>query len=109
MFYYKLIRDKVPQLIKQAGKKPITETIEDDAEFRLYLERKLDEEVQEYHESGDPEELADILEVVMSIAEARGIKYCDLMDMTIKKGVRNGRFSSRTLLVRIDEPGRSRE
>lgn len=107
MFFIKLVRDKVPQLIKQAGKKPIIETVEDDAEFLLYLERKLDEEVQEYHESRDPEELADILEVVMTIAETRGIRYCDLMDMTVKKGLKNGRFSSRTLLVRIDEPGRS--
>ena len=44
MLCNKLVRDKIPQIIIKAGKKPIIRTLSDD-EVPLYLEMKLEEEV----------------------------------------------------------------
>lgn len=43
-----------------------------DEEYLTELEKKLDEEVREYHEDKNLVEMADILEVLYAICEARG-------------------------------------
>jgi predicted house-cleaning noncanonical NTP pyrophosphatase (MazG superfamily) len=96
------VRDKIPQIIKRDGKRAITDTLSEE-EFEIYLERKLDEEVKEYHGSKSAEELADILEVVTTLAKIKGISFADLVDMQTKKAVRRGGFSKRILLVAVAE------
>lgn len=100
--YDKLVRDKIPQIIKAQGKKAVVRILRKD-EFKIYLERKLDEEVKEYHESKDVEELADILEVIIALAESKGCSFVDLMDMRTKKAVKKGGFSKRVLLLEVHE------
>ncbi len=51
----------------------------EDKEYRISLEKKLDEEVAEYHESKELEELADILEVVCALCSAQGHSADELM------------------------------
>ena len=68
--YNKLVRDNIPEIIKSNGETPITRIL-DDEEYKKELERKLLEEYNEVLESsGDDrmEELADMLEVMISIA-----------------------------------------
>jgi predicted house-cleaning noncanonical NTP pyrophosphatase (MazG superfamily) len=67
----KLVRDRIPEIIEKSGKIPITRTLTD-AEFKVFLEKKLDEEVAEFNESHSLEELADIWEVVYSLCHAYG-------------------------------------
>lgn len=43
----KLVRDKIPEIIKEDGKTPITRIL-DDEEYLDELDIKLSEEVQEY-------------------------------------------------------------
>ena len=71
MIYNKLVRDKIPSIIESQGKTPKVCILDDDA-YALALERKLDEEVGEFHKEKNPEELADILEVVSALAENLG-------------------------------------
>ncbi len=54
--YNKLVRDKIPEIIRAGGETPYIRIL-DDAEFRLYLEAKLDEEVAEFHKEQNLEEL----------------------------------------------------
>ena len=61
--YDKLVRDKIPEVIQQAGKQPITDILSQ-VDIAAALDRKLMEEVQEYLESGSVEEMADVLEVL---------------------------------------------
>ena len=42
--YQKLVRDKIPQIIRNSGSMPITRVL-DDAEYLSCLENKLDEEL----------------------------------------------------------------
>lgn len=59
----KLVRDRIPEIIKNDGKMPIMEILSDE-EYLKELDKKLSEEVAEYQADKSIEEMADILEVV---------------------------------------------
>jgi predicted house-cleaning noncanonical NTP pyrophosphatase (MazG superfamily) len=67
--YNKLVRDKIPDIIMRRGDKPVTQILDAGA-YRRELRRKLQEEVAEFGESGEVEELADVLEVVYALAKS---------------------------------------
>ena len=69
--YNKLVRDRIPEIIEANGHKCETRVLNDD-EYLLELKNKLQEEVNEFLESGSVEELADILEVVHSLSAQFG-------------------------------------
>ncbi len=102
MFYCKLVRDKIPQIIEKDGKRALIEVLDDES-FEPFLERKLDEEVKEYHESKDAEELADILEVLITLAKLKGLSFADLVDLQTKKAVKKGGFSKKIFLIAVCE------
>ena len=90
----KLVRDKIPEIIEASGATPLTRILETE-EYLTCLEAKLDEEVQEFHESKLPEELADILEVVYALAEARGCSRQQLQEVFDAKHAARGGFAKR--------------
>lgn len=98
MIYNKLVRDKIPEIIASCGEKAHIRTLEA-AEYALCLEKKLDEEVAEYHESHALEELADILEVLFALAEAGGHSKTELMAACDAKREKRGGFSQRVFLL----------
>ena len=69
--YSKLVRDRIPEIIKASGKTCVTEFLSDDEYLRM-IDAKLDEELAEYHKDLNVEELADLLEVIYAAAKARG-------------------------------------
>lgn len=98
----KLVRDKIPEIMADSGIKA-TFRILAQSEYMEYLEKKLDEEVEEFHASKDIEELADIMEVLYAIAVAKG-RGADKLDAErIKKRGARGGFSNRILLLDIEE------
>ena len=90
----KLVRDKIPEIIEASGATPLTRILETE-EYLSCLEAKLDEEVSEYHESEQVEELADILEVVYALAEAQGYSRQQLLAVYEKKNAARGGFEKR--------------
>ena len=90
----KLVRDKIPEIIKASGATPLTRILETE-EYLSCLEAKLDEEVQEFHESKSPEELADILEVVYALAAAQGCSREQLQQIFDAKHTARGGFKKR--------------
>ena len=63
------------------------------------LEKKLDEEVGEYHRDKNAEELADILEVVFALADDIGCSREKLMEIYQHKHDARGGFSQRCFLI----------
>jgi len=98
----KLVRDLIPQILSGFGKRCCTETLSDE-NFLSMVDLKLDEEVAEYHESGNLEELADILEVVYAAAAARGYTAQELDALRERKKKERGAFDKRVLLKTINE------
>lgn len=96
--YNKLVRDRIPEIMEANGEIPIARILDPD-EYLACLEAKLDEEVCEFHESKDPEELADILEVVYALAEAHGCNKQALFDICQQKNNARGGFSKRIFLI----------
>ena len=90
----KLVRDKIPQIIMSDGKNPIIRTLSDD-EYLKELDRKLDEEVSEYQADKSLEEMADVLEVLFAICEARGHSVNELMKVRDEKRENRGGFKEK--------------
>jgi UDP-glucose 4-epimerase len=93
----KLVRDKIPEIITKRGDKPVTHTLGTDS-YRQELRRKLQEEVDEFCESGKVEELADILEVVYALAAAEQVSQFQLEEIRKRKRKEIGGFDQRILL-----------
>lgn len=90
----KLVRDKIPEIIKSDGKEPITRILSD-KEYINELEKKLDEEVLEYKADKSIEEMADVLEVLYAICEYHGYSIEELMRVKQKKQDERGAFKKR--------------
>ena len=100
--YNKLVRDKIPEIIKASNKTCFTEFLSDIGYIEM-LDKKLNEEVLEYQESKDIEELADILEVIYSIAVAKGYGVEKLEKARKEKVYKNGSFDKKILLKEVIE------
>ena len=98
----KLVRDKIPAMIKKSGEKPQIRILEE-AEYRRCLEAKLDEEVAEFHAEQNVEELADILEVVLALTKADGRSENELFAICRAKRDARGGFDDKILLLQVDE------
>lgn len=93
----KLVRDKIPQIIRSKGEEPIIGTA-DTEEYCIRLRDKLREEVEEYLASdNDREELADILEVLYALAEQAGTDQHELEKLRAAKAEKRGGFAERII------------
>ena len=90
----KLVRDKIPEIIIADGKKPIIRILDDD-EYLQELDKKLNEEIAEYQADKSIEEMADALEVLFAICEARGYSIEELMEVRNGKRDKRGGFEKK--------------
>ncbi len=97
MKHNKLVRDKIPEIIKQKGNVPITH-IAGDEEYWEKLKKKLREEVNEFLKESSKEELADILEVVYAICDFMNVDREELESLRKKKAEQRGGFRDRIIL-----------
>ena len=100
--YHKLVRDKIPEIIKQSGKQCVCSILSED-DYLLLLDQKLNEELLEYQESKSMEELADLLEVIHAVALARGSSIGEVEQIRIQKAKKRGGFEKRILLDTVIE------
>jgi predicted house-cleaning noncanonical NTP pyrophosphatase (MazG superfamily) len=101
-YYNKLVRDKIPEIIESKGQTCQTRML-GDVEYLKELRTKLEEEVQEYLESGELEELADILEVLDGLAVAQGASFEEVVELQKRKGKERGGFVERVFLESVEE------
>ena len=98
--YRKLVRDKIPAIIKRTGRRPVTRVL-DDKEYVEQLLEKLCEEINEFDEDRNAEELADVVEVLMALANALGISQQELKKVRNKKALQRGTFQKRLFLEKV--------
>jgi predicted house-cleaning noncanonical NTP pyrophosphatase (MazG superfamily) len=104
--YNKLVRDKIPQIIEQAGKTLTTRILEDD-EYRKELRKKAFEELEEYMNASDDEtaleELADVLEIIHALAECHGSSIERVEQIRAEKAEKRGGFKEKIFLVEVHD------
>lgn len=100
--YNKLIRDKIPEIIEEAGKDYELDTVEEE-DYKQALEKKLQEEVDEYKEENSLEELADIMEVIDALIDCHGITWKELEDLRKQKKQERGGFEQGLFLLKAEE------
>lgn len=86
----KLVRDKIPDIIEEKGEVPKVRIAQKD-ELDLLLRAKIVEEAMELLESGDTEEIVDIIEAIDSLILLRNVDqgFLDLQRET-KRHFRGG-------------------
>ena len=100
--YNKLVRDNIPDIIRQQGETPVIRTLED-GEFLACLEKKLLEEVEKFLAEENLNELGDILEVLEAIAHLQGWTDGQIRYTKEEKPQRNGAFRERVFLEKVLE------
>ncbi len=100
MKYNKLVRDKMPEIIKKDNSTSITH-IADDEEYWDKLKDKLKEEVNEFLKESTEEELADILEIVYAIRDHMKINPEKLEQTREQKAQKRGGFKKKIILDEV--------
>jgi len=99
--FNKLVRDKIPEIISREDRTCKTRVLCDE-EFLVELNKKLSEEFAEYLESGDAEELADIMEVISAILDVKKVSREKVEEIRRAKADKNGAFKKRLFLIEAD-------
>lgn len=99
--YNKLIRNKIPQIIKNNGKTPTTRILPEE-EYIKEICNKTQEELTEYIEAKTKpdklEELSDLLELINALAEHEGTTLEEIDEIRKKKAEERGGFQNRIFL-----------
>jgi len=100
----KLIRDKIPEIMEKNGK-TFELRILNDNEYREMLNKKLHEELQEFDEANDSEqlaELADMVEVIYAIVESKGVSIEEFEQVRLSKKKDRGGFAQKLFLISVE-------
>jgi len=111
--YNKLVRDHIPTIIVQAGKRCATAVL-DTPSYRQALLNKLGEEVQELLEAtqqAEPAplltELADVQEVLDSLCRVYGFSLTQLQALQAERRTTRGGFEQQIKLLWVEEEAES--
>jgi predicted house-cleaning noncanonical NTP pyrophosphatase (MazG superfamily) len=105
VYYNKLVRDKIPDIIEAQGKQCNYEIL-DEIEYQTKLDEKLKEEINEYLNASSEEkitELVDIAEVLFAIIESQGMSIDEFDKIRKQKRKERGGFQKRILLKSVKE------
>lgn len=101
IIHNKLVRDRIPEIIEKSGKTAYRRILNNE-EYIEELDRKLNEECAEYQADKSIEELADMLEVMYAIAQARGYSIEELEQVRAEKAEKRGSFKDRIYLEKVE-------
>ena len=95
--YKKLVRDKIPEIIKNDSCIPIIRKLSEE-DYIKELNVKLQEEMKEYLEDNNVKELADLVEVIYGILDYKNISLEDFEKIRLDKVEKRGAFKERIFL-----------
>lgn len=102
--YNKLVRDNIPEIIIADNETPITHILNEE-EYKIELMKKLGEELLEVRLATSKEELtkelADMLELILSINKTLGNTLEDLEQVRKEKLKKNGGFDKKIYLEKV--------
>ncbi|WP_259416905.1 nucleoside triphosphate pyrophosphohydrolase [Bacillus toyonensis] len=102
----KLIRNKIPQIIKSNGKTPTTRILNED-EYMEELCKKTQEELTEYLEAKTKphklEEPSNLLKLINPLAKHESTTLKEINNIRKKKVEERGGFSDRAFLIEVTD------
>ena len=101
--YNKLVRDKIPEAIEKTEGRTANYKILNDKEYLQELDRKLFEEAHEFVEEHSVEELADLMEVISAIMNARGLSLEEVEIARKTKSNKKGKFDDKIYLIDVEQ------
>ena len=96
----KLVRDKIPEIIQESGRKCEFRVASKD-ELKELLFAKMQEEIREFIEEPSTMEAADIYEVFISILSQWDIDFSDVVNHAYYKREEKGSFRRSLVLEKI--------
>lgn len=103
-YYTKLVRDNIIDIInKDKNNKAIYWQLTDKDAINSQLNKKLQEELNEFIESDNIEELADLEEVIRAILKFKNISYNQFEEIRSKKYQERGGFNKYYYLESVEE------
>lgn len=99
--YNKLVRDRIPEIIEETGKKFYCHTAEEE-EYLKTIKDKINEEVEEFYENPCVEEMADILEVLNALRDYYGFSEDEVEKARMEKNRKRGAFKNRIILEKVE-------
>ncbi|MEO2075904.1 MAG: nucleoside triphosphate pyrophosphohydrolase [Bacillus sp. (in: firmicutes)] len=104
--YNKLIRDRIPEIIKKTGNQFFTRILNDE-EYIGELKKKCFEELNEYvnteNDHNAIEELADLLEIIRELAEIHGASFEEVETVRQMKAEKRGGFKKKIFLIKVED------
>ncbi len=105
--YHKLIRDKIPEIIKKNGDKCSVRAL-DDGEYKKELLKKIVEEANEAFQAGDDKkelskEIGDILEVINYLISAFGLDKKEIEKIRQERKKSRGGFDKKLFLEHTED------
>lgn len=101
VIYNKLVRDKIPDIIRADGKRLKSRVLSDEEHLEALL-KKLEEECQELIEARNVEEMADVHEVLNALAETLDITKEELEKVRAGKVAKRGGFQQKIFLEEVE-------
>ena len=104
--YNKLIRDRIPEIIKKAGWKPTVRKLKK-AEFLNALKKKVSEEARELIRAKDKKgvinEIVDIQELIDALTSEIGLSKPKIKKFQVAKRKKRGGFKKRLFLIKEEK------
>lgn len=102
--YPKLVRDRIPEIIKEkTGEDAKTRILEIKEEYLAFLLKKVEEEAHELANAKDKEhvveEVADVMELIESILEFYDVDMDTVLKVKKEKSDKRGGFKKRILML----------
>jgi predicted house-cleaning noncanonical NTP pyrophosphatase (MazG superfamily) len=94
----KLVRDNIPLMMQEEGNNNFLQHIADDAEYKKALREKLQEELNEFLQDNNVEELADIVEVIHALADYEFGGFQEVEKARQKKVAERGGFYKKIII-----------
>ena len=98
----KLVRDNIPKIINDQDNQSCEYyTIKDEDEYFKYLVRKVVEEINEFYQTPTSEEMADVIEVLLTIGQLKNLDYRKIEKTRLKKLIEKGGFKKKYILKKV--------
>ncbi|WKY48841.1 nucleoside triphosphate pyrophosphohydrolase [Eubacteriaceae bacterium ES3] len=100
--YNKLVRDKIPQIIKESGRTCEYKVL-GDSEIKDALKEKLIEKAQIFSNKPSEDELSDIYELLHAIVETYDYEPLHIDYLKLQNKENKGTYSNRVYLISVDD------